>query len=124
MRTLKTSLCASVLILVGLFGSTSATASDKQGMYYAHGSISCSEFLEEQKTKSWSHTSHIGIVVGFISGFNLASPNTYNILGASDTGGALLWIKNYCEKQPLENLQGALRSLVVELYPRRLQSAP
>lgn len=124
MKTLKTSLYASLLILAGLFGSTSAAASDKQGQFYGQGKISCSDFLEEQKTKSWTSSVYKGFIAGFLSGYNLAKPNTYNILGNSDINGAVLWIKNHCEKQPLEDVNEALNALAFELYPRRTQNAP
>ncbi|MFC5522323.1 hypothetical protein [Polaromonas jejuensis] len=122
MKPLKTAMLFPVLVLCVL--GAEARASDQAGKYSVRGSISCAQFLNEQKINSGAHTSHLGYVAGYLSAYNLQTPGTYDILGGADFDGAILWIKNYCDRQPLETVGHALMDLTAELFPKRLQKAP
>ena len=111
-------------MLSGALVGPQAVASDANGRYVQQGAVPCSTYLTEQKKETWSYTGYIGYVAGYFAAVNLKTPNTYNILGNSDLGGAMLWIKNYCERQPLNNIADALHELTVELYPKRATKAP
>lgn len=71
-----------------------------------------------------AYDSMSGWVAGYLTAYNQFTPDTYNILGNSDLIGVLLWIKNYCEKNPLDSAAAALKNLTPELYPRRTVKAP
>ena len=61
-------------------------------------------------------------VAGFVSGVNLQSPDTYDVLGQSNIDGTVLWLKNYCEKNPLVKVGKPLVELMAELFPTRKQT--
>jgi hypothetical protein len=42
---------------------------------------------------------------------------TYNLVGSDDLSGPMLWIENWCGKNPLRGLAEASSALVHELYP-------
>jgi len=123
MKPFKTFLCISFLLSGTLIGP-SAVAADADGSYFQQGAMSCSKYLTEQKKESWAYSGYMAYVAGYFAAVNLKTPNTYNILGNSDLGGAMLWLKNYCERQPLSNIANALQVLIVELYPSRTIKAP
>jgi hypothetical protein len=119
MKPLKTLFFVS-LMLVGSHG----VAADVNGGYVQQGATSCSNYLKELKEDSWAHVAHGYWISGYFTAYNRQTPNTYDILGSSDGGGAVWWIKNYCEKQPLRNMGDALQELTIELYPTRTIKAP
>jgi hypothetical protein len=123
MRALKHSLLASLLVVGVTFG-TGASAADDAGNFSVQGGATCSKYLSEQSSKSVVFTSYMGWVAGYMSAYNSLTPDTFSILGNSDLGGALLWIKGYCEKNPLDTVAQGMQALIWELYPKRLQKAP
>ena len=123
MKALKHSLLASLLVVGVTFG-TEASAADGDSNYSVQGGRTCSAFLDEQSKKGVGFSIISAWVAGYISAYNLLTPNTFSILGDADLGGALLWIKGYCEKNPLDNVAGAMQGLMSELYLKRTQSKP
>jgi hypothetical protein len=123
MKSLKHSLLVALLVTGLNFGCTSATAADQQGNYKVEAKIPCSIYLKDQQKEGWSKLVDEFFIRGYVSAFNMLNPNTLSILGNSDIEGAMLWIKNYCEKQPLDDISKALRALTIELYPNRIQKA-
>jgi len=101
-----------------------AVAADANGRFGTVGVKSCAVFLQELEEKSWGQMGNLGWLGGYITAYNLKTPNTYQILGNSDLLGAELWVKNYCLKNPLKNMAGAAESLMIELYPNRTIKAP
>jgi hypothetical protein len=101
-----------------------AVAADAKGGYGTNGVRSCAVFLQEFEAKSWGQVAIQAWLAGYITAYNLQTPNTNQILGNSDLLGAELWVKNYCEKNPLKNIANAAESLMTELYPKRATKAP
>jgi len=62
-------------------------------------------------------------VLGWLSAFNALTPDTFNIV-PTGANGAMLWLNNYCAKNPLKNLDAGLQALVEEAYPSRQQNRP
>ena len=117
-------LYVSLVLLGGVFVAGSATASDPSGNYAVNGQLSCAKFLQEWKGDALASAATVSWVAGYMSAFNKLTPSTYSILGNSGMRSAMLWIKNYCEKKPLSNVDEAIFYLLIELYPNRLQQAP
>lgn len=124
MRSLEHSLLTVLLVTGLIFGNTCASAAGKDGHYKSQGGASCSSYLEGIQPNSWPLAANGSYVAGYVTAFNLKTPDTYNILGSSDFNGVLLWIKNYCERNPLKHISDALETLTDELYQNRLKKAP
>jgi hypothetical protein len=123
MKPLKTLLCISFMLSGTLMGSQ-AVATDASGQFGTVGAVSCASFLREFEAKSWEQVVSQGWLAGYITAFNYQTPKTYQILGNSDLLGAELWVKNFCEKNPLKNIAVAAGVLMIELYPTRTTKAP
>lgn len=123
MKPLKTFLCISLMVSGALTGSQAAAA-DASGRFGTVGAGSCAKFLQELESKSSLSSTYFSWLAGYITAFNSQTPKTYQILGSSDLFGAELWVKNYCEKNPLKNISNAADALMVELYPARTIKAP
>ncbi len=63
-------------------------------------------------------------LAGYLTGYNQLMPDTYDIKGNSDMNSLLLWLENYCKKNPLEDFISAVDMLVNELHPKRHKQAP
>jgi hypothetical protein len=111
------------MVCVTLIGSQ-ALAADASGNHGTVGAASCAVFLQEHESKSSRSTALLGWLAGYITAYNRQTPNTYQILGNSDLLGAELWVKNFCEKNPLANISLAAAVLVIELHPARQIKAP
>ena len=111
-------------MLSGALMGSQAVARDANGFYATNGVKSCAIFLQEFEKKSWGQIAIQAWLAGYITAHNSISPRTYQILGNSDLLGAELWVKNFCEKNPLKNLADAAESLMFELFPSRQIKAP
>jgi hypothetical protein len=123
MKPLKTLLCISLMVGGMLMGSQ-AVARDAKGMYGTTGVRSCATYLQDFEAKSWGQVVNQAWLAGYLTANNYITPGTYQILGNSDLSGAELWVKNFCEKNPLKNMASAAESLLLELYPTRQIKAP
>lgn len=123
MKPLKTLLCVSFMLSGTLIGSQ-AVAADASGQSGTVGAVSCAVFLRELESKSSKSTAYLGWLAGYVTAYNAQTPKTYQILGNSDLFGAELWVKNFCEKNPLQNISLAAAVLMIELHPTRQIKAP
>jgi hypothetical protein len=109
-----------IVFVAGALLAASTYGADRKGAYRLYGSRTCSEYLQaKQEGNPVGGVAVDGWVAGYISAYNSIAPDTFNIMGGSDLGGALLWLKNYCEKQPLSELGEAMQLLIKELQPKR-----
>jgi hypothetical protein len=111
-----------VLITVAVV--TPASAADKDGAYNTTGSRSCGDWVKERKEDGWPAVSLAAWVAGYITAYNLHTPDTWDIKGKTDVESVLLWIDNYCQSTPLSNLASAMDELTTLLWPDRTVSAP
>jgi hypothetical protein len=59
-----------------------------------------------------------------LTAYNRLNPNSFNIEGNSDRDSLLLWLENYCKKNPLEAFPVAVANLTDTLYEKRTRTAP
>jgi hypothetical protein len=125
-----------LLLVFALGGNVRAATSSG---FYSSTKISCADFLGRYSAEiSARNANHYGggdqiftpqfvaavnYVAGWTSAYNLLTPDTYDIL-PNGILGALLWLNNYCAKNPLQHLDDGLRALVIEAYPSRQQKPP
>ena len=111
-----------VLILFAIV--TPASALDKDTNYRVMGALSCGEWVKERKEDGWETVVTISWVSGYLTAYNLLAPDTYNILGNTDRESVYLWIDNYCQANPLNDLSDAMVHLAIELQPGRTVTKP
>lgn len=98
---------------------SSAEAADKQGGYTSVGARSCGVYVEEKQKDGWGYAVIGAWMAGYISGYNLAADDTFDILGDADMKSVYLWMENYCRANPLSNLAKGMEALVAERYSER-----
>jgi len=113
-----------LIVLVLSFAiTTPATARDKDDMYWVQGAISCGEWVKFRKEDSWEAIASKAWIVGYITAYNLQTPDVFDILGSTDTESAYLWMDKYCQENPLSHLAKGMRALTKELWPNRKRTA-
>jgi len=116
------------LLILPLLAPLSGTCADANGSYAIHGygADSCGKFVEARKgsRNSVENGLYASWVGGYLTSVNSYYPNTYSISGATDMDGLMLWIENYCNKNPLQIFARAVDALVTELYSKRITQRP
>ena len=94
---------------------------DSQGNYAEHG-VTCGKFVEARR----SHTDFVDKwwLAGYLTAMNYEMPDTYSLVGSDDLSGSMLWLENWCIKNPLSDLTDGAQALVRELYPNRQKEGP
>ena len=111
------------LIVVLLLPISGICADAKEvGLVYGVGTYSCSKFVEAKRNGKGGF--YAAWATGYVTGVNWTLPDTYSLLGNTDIGGAMLWLENFCQTNPLTTFATALSALVHELYPTRTTHAP
>lgn len=116
-----------VVILGGLLLSLSAQnaySADKNGIYwiYGVGRQTCETYLEARQNGGFSEISYKNWMSGYLTASNRSSDDTYNLLGATDFQGALLWIDKYCKKYPDNTIYMAMANMTAVHYSTRRKS--
>jgi len=107
-----------VLVLSFTFAAP-ATAADKDGNYVLIGRISCGDWVKDRKEESWALTANSSWLSGYITAYNIRTPDVYNILGSTDMESVRLWMDKYCQENPLSKLVDGMSVLTNELWPNR-----
>jgi hypothetical protein len=61
-------------------------------------------------------------IAGWLTAYNAMVSDTFDIV-PNGLDGTTLWLNNYCNNNPLKQLEDGLRALVEEAYPSRQRSA-
>jgi len=110
----------SLIVLVLSFAiTTPAMAKDSKGGYETQGVRSCGEWVKNRKEDSWPETVQRTWVAGYITAYNMQTPDVYSILGSTDLESALLWMDKYCQENPLKDLTDGMQALIGELWQNR-----
>lgn len=125
------------LLLVFALGGN-ARAGSSTGSYARFGLFSCADFLNRYSAEVAARNAYGGsgdrlytpdyialkyYVNGWLSAYNMMAMDTYNIV-PNGSDGAILWLINYCNKNPLNTFDDGLQALIKEAYPSRQQNAP
>jgi thioredoxin reductase len=86
--------------------------SSSWGLEY-RGVVACGDWVKEKKKDSVVNAAHQAILVGFLSGIALATDKDF--LRGTTNESLFLWVDNYCQKTPLENIYMAGMHLSIEL---------
>jgi len=119
------------LILAALLVVYAAGAADENGQYAtlaATNESSCGtyisardeahhgQFARQNMYKSW--------LMGFITGYDFGAPDTYDITPSMDLDAMMLWVENYCRRNPLASFAEGAGALVTQLTPDRQAHKP
>jgi len=107
-----------VLVLSFTFAAP-VTALDKDGYYWFQGTMSCGNWVKDRKEDSWNHIVDMSWISGYITAYNMQTPDVHNILGSTDLESVYLWIDKYCQENPLSKLAVGMEILTAELWPNR-----
>ncbi len=119
MKSLKQSLCVSLLVTGMICSSTPAIAINN-GFFAGFQFVSCSEYLRERALNSVQYrVGFAAYVIGYLQAYNEHKPETYNVLGNLEIPDALRMVAKNCERIPTNDLSQSMSDLVVELYPTR-----
>jgi hypothetical protein len=82
------------------------------------GIISCGTWITDRKNPALATTDNAWLL-GFISAFNLYMLSIdEDVARGTDKRGLIAWINNYCSVHPLDSLESASASLILELQRR------
>ena len=121
-----------IFVLAMFFLPATVNAEDIDGAYFIlfHKTEmgSCGQYVtardEGRRDKRRQENIHISWIIGYLSAYNRQTPDTYHIMGQTDLPAILLWLENYCKRNPLEHFAKAVELLTDELHPRRIRKAP
>jgi hypothetical protein len=110
------------VLLLGL--ALPVQAADEHGRYwiYGVGRQACTTYLEARKAGGIEELSYKNWIMGYITAVNQNSADTYNILGQYDFQGAMVWLDQYCQKNPGSNMYMAVANMTAVMYPQRRKS--
>lgn len=126
-------------LLLALTRLSSAYASTMEGQYFAYRNFGCGEFTEAytaeksaraaandasgERIHTFKYDEIVWFITGWLTHFNSATPDTYNML-PNGLLGAILWLDSYCKSHPLNGVIDGLFTLTNEAYPSRQQQPP
>lgn len=96
------------LFLLLIFLSSNVNAYVVKGT----GASSCGTYIEDQNSQVLSQI-NIHWVLGYITGYNMSTNK--NIGGETDVPAISQYLLNYCEKNPLDELEDAAYDLIKAL---------
>jgi hypothetical protein len=107
-------------IVLGM-AAAPAMAADADGAYWSQRPESCREFrrLQSSDERTPALVNIRSWLAGYITAYNRQTPDTYDVLGATDFDTALRFIDGYCKAHPLDSLTAAMEALTESLYPTR-----
>jgi opacity protein-like surface antigen len=105
-----------VAVLVCLTGP--ASAADANGNYtlLGAGTASCGSWTETRRTNGYFQ--HSGWVQGYLTAYNAMLPGVVDLTEGIDVAGIMGWMDNYCNKNPLNNMDDTAAALVKHLRSR------
>lgn len=112
--------------LGALCASLPAHAADSKGLYQTLYYISCATYTQDRKEPENSGKNAVDkiYVSGWLSGYNYLTPNTFDIIPNHNVDMVLLWLDQYCGKNPDKSVEAGLLQLTDELYPERVKEMP
>ena len=106
-------------------------AADKNGKYretYPPDHTNCEAYLLAINECNHKHCGDLKTfsdwLMGFVTAYNLKSPNTYDMVARTDLKTSLVWLSKYCKKNRSSKFSKAVHTLMIVLYPYRQKVMP
>lgn len=101
----------------GQYATLAATNESTCGTYLsARDEAHHGQFARQNMYKSW--------LMGFVTGYDFGAPETYDITPSMDLEAMMLWVENYCRRNPLATFAQAAGALITQLTPDRQTEKP
>ena len=106
-----------------LLHTTGAFAADDGGKFAMKGAgfLPCKIYVSERQKKSDIYYMIGGWLEGYLSAYNKYNENTYDLTSFETLELLLLVMENHCTSNPGDRLYSVINSLIIKLYPDRLQ---
>ena len=101
------------LLLTFLLASNQVNAVEVRGM------PSCGTWVKDRRDGevNWAHLTNISWLIGFLSG--LASATGRDALTGTNNDSIVLWMDNFCQANPLKDIEDGGTLLFIELAKKR-----
>jgi hypothetical protein len=114
-----------------LLASYALVAADENGQYAtlsASNESSCETYISARDDAHRGQYARQNMykfwLMGFITGYDFGAPDTYDIAPSMDLDTMMLWVENYCRRNPLATFGQSAGALVTQLTPDRLVHKP
>lgn len=111
----------SLLVALTVLTSTNAVFAREGPVGRGEGTISCGRWISDRKNHSFPgfEATDVAWLLGFISAFNLYLLKADDdVARGTDTAALTAWVDSYCAAHPLDSLESAAASPVMELQKR------
>jgi hypothetical protein len=102
-------------LIIALFAPSSFAASDLFSSFGLGASLSCGKYLNDILENPSASSAYSWWTAGFITGVNLEKGRVVS----TDSPSHEVWLKQYCEKNPLDTFMKAAIELNKELDTKR-----
>jgi hypothetical protein len=110
---------AAVVLAMG-FNQVHAANDEGDYVVHGHGKHTCADFVAN-RSSLFTQTYYFVWLQGYMTHYNMETPDTQDVWQDMDFNGAMLWIENYCRNNPPETINAAALAQIKELYPKRLR---
>jgi len=113
-----------LLIFILFFSYPSFCVSEEEifgppiAVYGLGKDATCGSYIRSLKNNN-EYSIYYQYSAGIITGRNMGDANDGNILSGSNFNDAMLWVENFCRKNPLKSFLGSLHVLIITVNDGR-----
>ncbi|MBM2830204.1 MAG: peptidoglycan binding protein [Gammaproteobacteria bacterium] len=113
--------CGIVILMLVSFASH---ATDNKGNYaiWGVGNRSCHGYLQARAANDFDKFKDY--LMGFLTAYNVMTPETYSISGGKNLDEVLIWFDDHCELQPTISFEQAITDFIAENFEQRMKTSP
>lgn len=113
-----------LILLVCAFLPASLQATDNNGHFaiWGKGNNSCYSYTTAHDNDELDPYKHF--VMGYLTGYNVQTPETYRMSGTMNLSQILGWLYDYCESSPIIGFEQALADFIAQHFDKRMKHAP
>ena len=113
--------CGIVILLLVSFASHAA---DNKGNYavWGAGNKSCHSYHQARESNDFDL--YKNYLLGFLTAYNVITPETYSISGQMKLDDVLMWFDDHCELQPMMSFEQAIMDYTSENHEKRMKTPP
>ena len=108
-----------IVFLIALFISASSMAADKNQLYIAVSPASCEEWNLHRRAGDYTGSVYTYWITGYLSAYNAAANNVYDIMGDTDIETIYTDMDKYCGNRPKSHLADGMSHIIMKLWPNR-----
>jgi len=111
-------------ILILMLISFSGHSADKSGNFaiWGAGNKSCHSYYQAREVNDFDKFKDY--LMGFLTAYNIITPETYSISGSMKLDDVLTWFDDHCGLQPTISFEHALSDFISEHFDNRMKTSP